>query len=39
MYGEPPTMPDIDPNHPDAPRERPRWWVLWWLIGGDHGGP
>jgi hypothetical protein len=24
-YGEAPTMPDIDPAHPDAPRERPRW--------------
>lgn len=29
-YGEPPTMPDIDRDHPDAPRSRPRWWPKWW---------
>lgn len=29
-YGEPPTMPDIDPRAPGAPRERPEWWPEWW---------
>jgi len=25
-YGEAPTAPDIDPDVPGAPRERPDWW-------------
>jgi hypothetical protein len=31
-YGEPPTMPDIDPDAPGAPRERPAWWPRWWEL-------
>jgi len=30
-YGEPPTMPDIDPTVAGAPQERPDWWPDWWL--------
>jgi hypothetical protein len=29
-YGEPPTMPDIDPRREDAPHWRPIWWPIWW---------
>jgi len=31
-YGEPPTMPDIDPTVPGAPHERPAWWPEWWKL-------
>jgi len=31
-YGEPPTMPDIDPDAPGAPQERPEWWPEWWRL-------
>jgi hypothetical protein len=34
-YGEPPTMPDIDPRVPGAPQERPDWWPDWWQLGHD----
>lgn len=30
IYGEPPTMPDIDRRDPRAPRTRPEWWPRWW---------
>jgi len=29
-YGEPPSMPDIDPAAPRAPLWRPSWWPYWW---------
>lgn len=29
-YGEPPSMPDIDPRKPGAPHWRPAWWPVWW---------
>jgi len=31
-YGEPPTMPDIDPTVPGAPQDRPAWWPEWWKL-------